>query len=113
MNDLWEKHLPAEYRSRVVRPIAFEQHTEQSANAVRIVGFDADGVRCFECHSFVLTEDGFDADEFPIRYDVYYERVFAWRLRDGRWIRVKSYADRLDSCNKRLTTLPVEVTGVA
>jgi hypothetical protein len=111
MNELWEEHLPGEYRSRVVTPVAFEQHTEQPANAVRIVGFDAQGSKCFDFHSFVLTDEGFDADEFPIQFDVYYERVFAWRLSDGQWVRVKSYADRLDSCNKRLTTLPVELTA--
>ncbi|HQR60444.1 MAG TPA: hypothetical protein PLH03_03660 [Methylophilaceae bacterium] len=57
-----------------------------------------------------MTEEGFDADEFSVLIDVYYERVVAWRLRQGRWITIKSFFDRLDRCNGRLTTLPVELT---
>jgi hypothetical protein len=110
MDELWEKQLPGEYRNHVVRPVAFERHTEPSANAERIIGFDSSGTRCFDCHSFVLTEEGFDADEFPIRFDVYYERVVAWRLNYGQWIRIKSFSDQLDRCNKQFTTLPVELT---
>jgi hypothetical protein len=112
MDELWEEQLPGEYRNRVVRPITFEHHTELSANAVKVIGFDSCGAKCFDCHSFVLTEEGFDADEFPIRFNVYYERVIAWRLCHGQWIRIKSFADRLDQCNKHLTTLPVELTEV-
>jgi hypothetical protein len=110
MLDLWKKQLPGEYLNRIIRPIAFEHHTEPSANAERVIGFDSSGNRCFDYHSFVLTEEGFDADEFPIRFDVYYERVVAWRLRHGQWIRIKCFADRLDRCNKQLTTLPMELT---
>lgn len=113
MDEFWEKMLPDEYRNRVIRPIAFECHTEPSANAVRIIGFDSRGVKCFDYHSFVLTDEGFDADEFPILIDVYYEHAFAWRLCHGQWIRIKSYSDRLDRCNRQLTTLPVELTEVA
>ncbi|MGA8147549.1 MAG: hypothetical protein WB870_08235 [Gallionellaceae bacterium] len=113
MDHLWGKQLPGKYRNFVVRPIAFEYHTEPSANAERIIGFDSRGAKCFDCHSFVLTEEGFDADEFPILTDVYYERVVAWRLRKGHWIRIKSFVDSLDHCNKHLTTLPVELTETA
>jgi len=109
MVELWKKLLPHEYRTRIVRPIAFEHHTEPSANADKIIGFDGHGSRCFYYHSFLLTEEGFDVDELPILVDVYYERVIAWRLRRGRWMMIKSYSDRLDRCNKRLTTLPVEL----
>jgi hypothetical protein len=110
MDDLWDKQLPGEYRYRVVSPITFERHAEPSANAVRIIGFDSSGAKCFDCHSFVLTEEGFDADEFPIRFDVYYERVISWRLHHGKWIKLKAFSDRLDRCNRQLTTLPIELT---
>src|SRR5271169_1169225 len=110
MDDFWEKQLPGEYRNHVVRPIVFEHHTEPSANAVRIIGFDSCGAKCFDCHSFVVTEERFDADEFPIVIDVYYESVIAWRLRHGQWLKIKTFSDRLDRCNKHLTTLPVELT---
>ena len=110
MDDLWEEQLPVEYRNRVIRPVVFERHTEPSANAIRIIGFDSRGAKCFDCHSFVLTEEGFDIDEFPIRFDVYYERIAAWRLNHGQWIMIKSFSDRLDRCNKSLTTLPAEFT---
>lgn len=110
MTDLWKNQLPGEYLNHVVRPAVFEQHTEPSANAVKVIGLDARGTRCFTCHSFILTEEGFDADEFPIRFDVYYERVIAWRLLHGQWLRIKSFADRLDRCTTPLTTLPAELT---
>jgi hypothetical protein len=110
MDDQWKKMLPREYRNRVISPATFERHTEPSANAERIIGFDSSGTRCFYFHSFLLTEEGFDVDEFPILIDVYYESVIAWRLRQGHWIRIKSFSDRLDRCNKHLTTLPVEST---
>jgi len=110
MNDFWDEQLPGEYRYRVVTPVAFERHTEPSARAVRIIGFDSSGAKCFECHSFVLQEECFDIDEFPILFDVYYERVFSWRLRHGQWIKLKSFSDRLDRCNSHLKTMPIEFT---
>jgi hypothetical protein len=110
MYDQWKKLLPREYRKRVIRPATFEYHTEPTANAEKIIGVDSRGTRCFYFHAFPLTEEGFDVDEFPILVDVYYERVIAWRLRQGQWIRIKSFSDRLDQCNKHLTTLPVELT---
>jgi len=79
----WKEQLPDEYRDQVVNPVVFEYHAEPSANAEKIIGFDSAGAKCFECHGFVLTEEGFDADEFPILIDVYYERAFAWRLCHG------------------------------
>ena len=113
MDDSWEKQLPGEYRYRVIKPITFERYSEPSANAVRVIGYDLSGAKCFDCHSFVLTEEGFDADEFPIRFDVYYECVMAWRLRHGQWIKLKSYSDQLDRCNRHLTKMPIEFTESA
>lgn len=105
----WEALLPHEFSSLVVRPVAFEHHAEPSANAEKIIGLDRHGDRCFYCHSFMVTEEGFDVDEFPILIDVYYERVVAWKLRDGAWVRIKTVSDRLDRCTGRLKTLPAEI----
>lgn len=113
MDDLWDEMIPAEYRDRVVRPITFEHHTEPSVSANKIIGFDVCGKRCFHFHSFLITDEGFDIDEFPILIDVYYERVIAWRLLEGKWINIKSYSDRMDQCQRYLTTLPLEITAAA
>lgn len=113
MDDSWQELLPVEYLHRVVAPIAFERHKEPTANAEKVIGFDPHGQRCFYFHSFLMTEEGFDVDEFPILVEVYYERVVAWRLSAGGWIQIKSYSDRLDQCNRHLTTLPVEMTDNA
>lgn len=110
MDELWENQLPDEYRNRVVKPVAFERHLEPSANVVRIIGRDSCGEKCFDFHSFVLVDEGFDADEFPIRIEVYYERVSAWRMHHGQWVRIKNYSDKMDRCNRRLITLPAELT---
>ena len=107
--ELWERLLPEEFRNAAVVPVTFEHHRDEGTNSVKIVGYDAEGGRCFSCHSFVLSEEGFDVDEFPLLIDVYYERVAAWRLQYGAWVRSKSYCDRLDRCNPRLTTLPPEL----
>lgn len=108
MLKLWEKLLPTEYLTQVATPVKFEHHRDSMANAEKIIGFDEMGERCFVSHAFTLTEEGFDADEFPLLIKVYYERVSAWRLQYGMWVRSKSYCDRLDHCNPKLTTLPLE-----
>jgi len=113
MIEHWKNQLPSEYLHCVISPTAFEHHTEPSVSADKIIGYDASGNRCFYFHSFLLTEDGFDIDEFPISIDVYYECVVAWRISEGKWVSIKSYSDQLDRCNKRLTTLPAEVTDSA
>ena len=109
--ELWKKLLPDGFHNHVLVPATFEYHCDPSANADKITGFDAAGERCFSCHSFVLTEQGFDADEFPVLVDIYYECVAAWRLQHGAWIRSKRFCDRLDSCNRQMTTLPLELTA--
>jgi hypothetical protein len=58
---------------------------------------------------FTLTEDRFDAEEFPLEVGVYWERVTAWRLADGQWLRLKTWADRLDHCPKRFFTQAPEI----
>lgn len=110
MIEAWKAFLPQEYSDLAIKPITFEHNTESSVNADKIIGFDAQGKGCFYYHTFTLTEEGFDVDEFPILIDVYYERVIAWRIREGQWLRVKSYSDKLNSCKQQLITLPVELT---
>lgn len=106
----WQNLLPGEYRDLVIKPSFFEAHMDPLANAVKYIGFDTHARRCFYYQSFLLTEEGFDADEFPILIDVYFERVIAWRLSQGQWVKIKSFSDQIDRCNKRMTTLPVEIT---
>lgn len=113
MVEPWKELLPPEYRKRVVLPATCERHTEPSLHAEKIIGRDKQGKQCFYYHSFVLSEEGFDVDEFPIIIDVYYERVAAWRLRQGQWVKIKSFSDRLDRCNRQMTTLPIELTDSA
>lgn len=110
MIERWKAFLPQQYSDLAIKPIAFERNTEPSVNADKIVGFDAQGKGCFYYHSYRLTEEGFDIDEFPILINVYYERVVAWRIPDGQWLRAKSYSDKMDSCKQHLVTLPVELT---
>jgi len=111
--DSWSTQLPLEYQSLVDIPVVFERHTEPSVSAEKIIGFDAHGVRCYYSHTFMLSVEGFDVDEFPILIDAYFERVVAWRLHQGRWVSIKSFSDQMDHCNKRMTTLPVELTDSA
>jgi len=110
MDNLWEKLLPGEYSFRVMKPLVFERHTEPSANAEKTIGFDEYGTKCFYCHSFLMTEEGFDIDEFPIQIETYFERVVAWRLSGGGRVKIKTYSDQMDKCNKRMVTLPAELT---
>lgn len=108
MTEPWNLQLPTEYLQHVIEPVAFEHHHEPSVSADKILGFDVCGERCFYFHAYTLTEEAFDVDEVPLCVDVYHERVFAWRLCDGRWLSIKSYADQFDSCKHRLKTMPAE-----
>jgi hypothetical protein len=109
MDRRWNDLLPDEYVQSVIQPSRYERHAEPSANAEKIYGYDANNNRCFYYHTFLVQEEGFDVDEFPILINVYYERVVAWRKRDGQWIKLKTVSDRLDKCNNRIKTLPIEV----
>lgn len=110
MTPYWLTELPETYKSRVVMPASVEHHLEASANAEKIFGLDEDGNRCFYYHAFTLTDERFDIDEMPVQVDMYREKVIAWRLHNGMWLRLKSFADQLDHCKKRVTTLPPELT---
>lgn len=101
-------YLPQTEQQRVIAAQRFERHDEPSLQATKIHGYAADGAKCFYYHSFVLSEEGFDIDEFPLRIDVYYERVMAWRLKDGGWLKTTTVSDQLDACQPRFHTRPAE-----
>ncbi len=109
MNLQWNADLPESYRDNAIIPVNFEHHADIDARARKEVGFDKAGRRCFYRHEFTLVEDRFNADEFPIQVDVYWERVVAWRLASGRWLKLKTWADRLDQCSKRFFRQAPEV----
>jgi hypothetical protein len=94
--------IPQQYREKVVPPVRVESHVDHSAQASKSHGFDRDGRRCYYRHAFTLSEQRFDADEFPLEVDVYEEQVLAWRLTDGSWLKLKVASDQLDHCRKRI-----------
>jgi len=105
--------LPEPYRDRVVAPARLEHHIDASANASKTLGFDHHGLRCYYRHAFTLTEERFDSEEFPVQIGVYQETVMAWRLKNGKWLKVKESADQLDHCRKRVFMHPPEITDEA
>lgn len=38
------------------------------------------------------------------------EKRGAWRLSGGGWVKIKTFSDRMDQCNKHMVTLPAELT---
>ena len=110
MDQYSEDELPEEYSGKVVAPLRIERHIDASAHASKVHGFDQDGRRCYYQHAFTLTEDRFDAEEFPLEVGVYQERVLAWRLNDGKWLKLKTSADQLEHCRKRVFAEPPEIT---
>ena len=113
MDKYCEDELPEEYRGKVVLPVRIERHIDASAHASKAHGFDQDGRRCYYQHAFTLVEERFDAEELPLEVDVYQERVLAWRLKDGKWLKLKAWADQLEHCRKRVFTEPPEITEEA
>ncbi|BBA37331.1 hypothetical protein sS8_5414 [Methylocaldum marinum] len=97
----WNAELPEDYSGQAVVPVTIQRRVDDFAHASKEVGFDDLGARCFYRHEFTLTEDRFDADEFPIEVGVYWERVIAWRLTGGKWLKLKVWSDRLDHCPRR------------
>ena len=98
----WLEELPEAFVHRVVPPLRYETHVDAAAHARKLVGLDAHGHRCYLRHTHTRTEDRFDADEWPEEVAVLRERRFAWRLPDGRWLRLIERMDRLESCRPRL-----------
>jgi hypothetical protein len=109
MDELWRALIPNGYYYLAVKPVHFEQQEETSVRAKKIIGFDINHHQCFYMHTFTLSEERFDIDEFPMLLDVYQEHVLAWRLLDGQWIKIKSYSDQLDHYDTNFTYLPPEI----
>ena len=109
--EAWDDYLPAECKGRVAMPVRYEKHEDPGAHASKLIGFDPLGRRCYYAHQFMMTEQGFDADEFPIEITVYRERVVAWRLGIDRWLRLKVYADQPERCAAKTIRLPPEITN--
>lgn len=105
--------VPEEFREKIVLPVRIERHVDASAHATKVHGFDRNGRRCYYQHVFTMTEERFDAEEFPLEVGVYQERVLAWRLDDGKWLKLKASADQLEHCRKRVFTRPPEITEEA
>ena len=110
MKNFNSQDLPASYRHQVVTPTRIEHHIDTSAYASKTLGFDHHGVRCYYRHAFTITEERFDSEEFPVEIGVYQETVLAWRLNDGKWLKVKESADQLEHCQKRVFLHPPEIT---
>lgn len=109
MCEMLKALIPVEYQAGVIDAVLFEKHHEPSLRADKVIGYDGNGKKCFYYHTFTLTEEGFDIDEFPLLVEVYYERVVAWRHSSGKWLKLKSFMDRPEDCNKKLCTLPLEL----
>lgn len=91
-------------------PVRYERHEEPSAHASKVIGFDPIGRRCYYAHQFQINEQAFDIDEIPLECAVYRERVVAWRLGEDRWLKLKTYDDRIDRCGASSIRLPPEIT---
>lgn len=109
----WLEELPEAFAQQVVPPWRYESHVDAAAHARKLVGLDAQGRRCYLRHTHTRTEDRFDADEWPEEVAVLRERRFAWRLQDGRWLRLIERMDRLDACRPRLVRQGPELCDLA
>jgi hypothetical protein len=108
MSKSWDEVLPAELREEVVEPVSYTRFDDEASQANKVWGIDQTGKKCYYEHEFTVSEDRFDADEFPIVIDVFWERVTAWRLRDGVWAKVRKWTEQMDRCPRRYVTDPVE-----
>ncbi|WP_045223266.1 hypothetical protein [Methyloterricola oryzae] len=113
MRSDWAEQPPDQYRSEVTYPLEYESHHDAVSQSRKTWGYDLRGERCFYQHEFTLSEERFDVDEFPIRVDVFWERVTAWRMKNGQWLRLRRWSDSLDSCPKRYVTDPAEIVSEA
>lgn len=104
---------PQDWRPQVVRVQRVERHEDRDAKAVKVYGFGADGGRCFYFHSYFMTEERFDCDDDFYEVPTYFERIVAWRLLDGRWLRQKIQAHHLAECGRGVESGPLEVVDEA
>lgn len=98
----WDGELPSRWRAQVVAPCRFTVHVDDWAHARKVVGWDAEGRRCYVRHLHTEVEQRFDIDEFPLDVPVWRERRIAWRLAGGDWLLQVDRAERIDSCRPRL-----------
>lgn len=89
------------------RPVRIETHSDPGAHARKDLGFDEQGLRCYYRHEFVVFEERFDADEWPVRVAIYHEELEAWRLDDGRWLSRRSHCDNPDACSPKYVQVPL------
>lgn len=108
--DAWMDELPLRWSAEVVAPLRWEAHADADAHALKRVGRDASGRRCYVQHVHTEVQQRFDIDEFPLEVAVRGERRIAWRLASGLWLLRVDRVERLDSCHPRVdAVLPVLV----
>lgn len=105
----WDGPLPAGYEQEVVEPWTFRRYEDEEALAIKLIGLDSEGRRCWIRHDHTAVDERFDIDEFPVSVPVGYERRMAWRLRSGRWLLQVDRIDRLESCKPQVDNQPVVV----
>jgi hypothetical protein len=101
------------YAVDVIAPVSLQLHRDAQAHASKLIGFDADGRRCFVRQLHTATADCFDIDEFPVEVALFRERHIAWRMRDGRWLLHSDRLERLESCRPQLIERPDRIVAEA
>lgn len=86
----WRQGLPKAWRDRVIAPLWFDVFREYEMAADRAVGYDEDAQPCFCSHRHILSEIRSDDDEVYYSTPVHAETLASWRLRDGRWLILRS-----------------------
>jgi hypothetical protein len=86
----WRFRLPEKWRDAVDVPLYFHHYREYEIAARRTVGYDEDERPCFIAHEVILTRLSSDDDEEYYEVVTYREDMNAWRLRDGRWLVLRS-----------------------
>ncbi len=105
----WAAHLPEEYLHRVKIPVLFETHSDSETGARKTLGFDRKSERCFYFHEYILTEERFDEEEAIFEIPAYHEIVFAWKLKEDGWLRLKACTSHPGDCGRRPVIHPLEI----
>jgi hypothetical protein len=105
----WNGQLPVGFEEEVVMPWTFRRYEDEEALAIKLIGLDTEGRRCWIRHDHTAVDERFDIDELPVDVPVGYERRIAWRLRSGRWLLQVDRIERLESCTPRVDNRPVVV----
>lgn len=110
---VWLDELQPRYAVEVIAPVRLRLHRDAQAHASKLVGFDAEGRRCYVRQLHTATAERFDIDEFPVEVALFRQRYIAWLLRDGRWLLHSDRLERLESCRPRRVECPVRVVAEA